>query len=65
MTKKSYFSDINQSQTSEIFVYDTSGRLVKYTDAVGDTTYYYYESTGYPGLITKEFQDDPMNFHNV
>ena len=65
LTKRSYYNDINQPQVNETFVYDTSGRMTQYTNESGDTTYYYYESIGYPGIVTKEIQDDPMNFHNV
>ncbi len=45
--------------------YDSFGRLIKYTNAMGEETEYFYENSIYPGNITKTTMADPSNTHYV
>ncbi len=64
--QKSYYNNIDSPQVHEINVYDDdSGLLMSSENAVGEKTYYHYENTTYPYLVTKITLDDPMRFHNL
>ena len=65
ITQKSYYNNINSPQVHEINNFDSDGRLISSENAVKQKTYYYYDNTTYPFLLTKMLQDDPMGLQNV
>ena len=65
VTQKSYYNNLESSQVSEINTFDSNGLLTSSENAVKEKTYYHYENTSYPFLITKTTLDDPMRFHNL
>jgi len=65
ITQKSYYTDINGSQVHEKNTFNANGLMTSSENAVKEKTYYHYENTTYPFLVTKTTMDDPMRFHNL
>lgn len=65
ITKQSYYNNTNGEAVEEINTYDSLGRLLSSTDAMGKTVEYEYNNSSYSGIPTKETVVDPQGLHTL
>ncbi|NLB81911.1 MAG: hypothetical protein GX800_09975 [Clostridiaceae bacterium] len=65
VTSAQCFNEADGDPVTELWDYDSLGRLIKYTNAMGEETEYLYENSTYTGNLTKIKMNDPSNTHYV